>query len=705
MRPSLLSSLFAPARSLNGVGPRVEGLLNKLIGPRHQSAHARVIDLLWHLPVSVIDRELTPKIADARIGELATLEVTVAEHRSGGPRRGLRGPYRVLVEDDSGALELVYFNADAAYLKRLLPVGSRRLISGKLESYDGWLQMAHPDHVVKADGAGKLPLLEPIYPLTAGLTNTALRKVIGQALTRLPNLPEWIDRGWREQNQWPSFADALRRLHAPEADADLAASAPARTRVGYDELLANQLALAAIRQRLRRSTGRSLAAPSKLRQAILTKLPFTLTGAQGRALAEIDADLVSPHRMLRLLQGDVGSGKTVVALLAMATAVEAGAQAALMAPTEILARQHLKTLDSFAVPAGLRIKLLTGPERGREREEILAALQEGRIDLLIGTHALFQQNVGFRDLALVVIDEQHRFGVHQRLTLQAKGSGRGAELLVMTATPIPRTLLLTSYGDMDVSRLDEKPPGRKPVATRSLPSERLDEVIARLERAIGRGAQVYWVCPLVAESEILDIAAAEARYTDLHERFGDKVGLVHGQLSGKEKDRVMAAFAAGTLSILVSTTVIEVGVDVPNASIMIIEHAERFGLAQLHQLRGRVGRGTEKSSCILLYRTPLSELARERLEVMRRTEDGFVIAEEDLKLRGGGELLGTRQSGLPAMRVARLPEDAELLKAARDEARLVLARDPELKDPRSEPLKLLLYLFERDDAIKLMRAG
>jgi len=708
MRPNLLAPLFAPARSLKGVGPRIEALLNKLVAPRHQSAHVRVIDLLWHLPQGVIDRQLTPRIADARIGELATLEVTVAEHRPGGPRRGARAPYRVLVEDDSGALELVYFNADPAYLKRLLPRGSRRLISGKLESYDGWLQMPHPDHVVAVDAAGdvaKLPLFEPIYPLTAGLTNTTLRKVIAQALERLPALPEWIDAAWRERNAWPSFGEALKRMHSPESGGDFELSAPARLRLAYDELLANQLALAVIRQRLRRSAGRSLSASGKLRKAILAKLPFKLTSAQGRALAEIDADLRDPHRMLRLLQGDVGSGKTVVALLAMATAVEAGAQAALMAPTELLARQHLKTIDSFAASAGLKIALLSGREKGAERQDILAALAEGRIDILIGTHALFQEPVAFRDLALVVIDEQHRFGVHQRLALQAKGTGRGAELLVMTATPIPRTLLLTSYGDMDVSRLDEKPQGRKPVTTSVVPSERQEEVVGGIDRAIAKGAQIYWVCPLVAESEVLDMAAAEERHADLKKRFGAKVGLVHGRLSGKEKDRVMAAFAAGDLSILVSTTVIEVGVDVPSASIMVIEHAERFGLAQLHQLRGRVGRGEAQSSCILLYRKPLSEAAQTRLNVMKSTEDGFVIAEEHLKLRGGGEVLGTRQSGLPEFRVARLPEDEALLQAARDEARLTLSRDPDLTGPRSEVLKLLLYLFERDDAVLLMRAG
>jgi ATP-dependent DNA helicase RecG len=701
-RPTLLNPLFAPARSLKGVGPRVEALLNRIFGFNTPDG-ARVVDLLWHLPVGVIDRKLIASIAEGRIGELVTLDVTVVEHRPGGPRRGARAPYRVLVEDDSSALELVYFNADPAYLKRLLPQGSRRIVSGRLEAYDGLLQMPHPDHVIDAE-KGSLPSVEPVYPLTAGLSNSMLRKMIGLALDRLPEMPEWSDRDWVARQDWPGFAPALRRLHAPQAEADLGPSA-SRRRVAYDELFANQLALAAIRQKMRKSAGRRIAPESKLRAAILAGLPFKLTGAQVRTLAEIDADLASQNRMLRLLQGDVGSGKTVVGLLAMASAVETGAQAALMAPTELLARQHLKTITGLTASSGLRAALLTGRERGREREELLRRLEQGEIDILIGTHALFQEPIQFRDLALAVIDEQHRFGVHQRLALQAKGIGRGAELLVMTATPIPRTLLLTSYGDMDVSRLDQKPAGRKPISTRIVPAERLDEVIEGVGRAIEAGAQIYWVCPLVAESEVLDVAAAEERFVELKARFGEKAGLIHGKFPAKEKDRVMAAFVAGEISVLVSTTVIEVGVDVPNASIMIIEHAERFGLAQLHQLRGRVGRGTASSSCILVYRQPLSETARERLDVMRRTEDGFVIAEEDLRLRGGGELLGTRQSGVPEFRIARLPEDAELLQAARDEARLVLSRDPDLKGERAEQLRLLLYLFERDDAIKLIRAG
>ncbi|MEM9589922.1 MAG: ATP-dependent DNA helicase RecG [Pseudomonadota bacterium] len=726
MRPARLNPLFTPVRTLKGVGPRIEGLLNKLLAPKAQvpksgsvsgtvrgtergsasgtGGHARLIDLLWHFPVGLVDRTQMPSIAESPLGQIVTLTVRVAEHRPGGGRKGRRAPYRILVEDDRSALELVYFKADQRYLEKLLPVGETRVISGRLEAYDGRLQMSHPDHVAPLEGAG-VPEIEPVYPLTAGLSNTTLRKAIHGALDAIPTLPEWIDAAFLKKNGWDTFSDSLKQLHSPETENDLLPGNPSRQRLAYDELLANQLALAILRATMKRRAGRSISAPGRLRQKILDALPFELTGAQTRSLAEIDEDMADPLHMLRLLQGDVGSGKTIVALLAMATAAEAGHQAALMAPTELLARQHLETIERFAAPAQLRVRLLTGRERGKDRLAILDDLKAGEIDILIGTHALFQEAIAFRDLGLAVIDEQHRFGVHQRLALQAKGASAGAELLVMTATPIPRTLLLTSHGDLDVSRLDEKPPGRQPVLTRTVPLERLDEVVEGIERAVQGGAQVYWVCPLVSDSEMLDLAAAEERFAHLQKKFGDKVGLVHGKLAGKEKDAVMARFAAGDLSVLVSTTVIEVGVDVPNASIMIIEHAERFGLAQLHQLRGRVGRGAAQSSCVLLYKQPLGEIARERLNVMRSTEDGFVIAEEDLRLRGGGEVLGTRQSGLPAFRVAQLPEHQELLAAARDEARLCLSRMPRLEGELGERLRLLLYLFERDDAVKLMRAG
>jgi len=704
MRPHILSPLFAGVRSLEGVGPRLETTLKRLLRPGDETSEPYIIDLLFHLPTGLIDRRARPSIANAKPGQFATLEVSVLRHAP-PPRGKRRLPYRIFCEDGSGEIELVFFHSDQAYLNRLLPVGERRFISGRLEVYDGRLQMPHPDYVVTADEMEQLPLIEPVYPLTEGLSRKVLLKVEEQALARLPELPEWQDGPWIKAKGWLDFSTSLRLAHAPQSETDLLAESPARQRLAYDELLANQLALALIRRKLRRAKGRPVKATGTLRKALLDTLPFELTESQHQALAEIEADMAASTRMLRLLQGDVGSGKTVVALLAMATCVEAGYQAALMAPTEVLARQHLQSISNLSEGSGLRIGLLTGRERGHERDATLSGLEAGKIDILVGTHALIQDPVAFKDLALAVIDEQHRFGVHQRIALQSKGGDGGVEVLVMTATPIPRTLVLTNYGDMDASQLTEKPAGRKPVITRALPIERIADVTVRLGEALAAGAQAYWVCPLVEESDVLDVSAAEERYAQLTAQFGDQVGLIHGRLNSAEKDAVMAAFAAGDLSILVATTVIEVGVDVPNATIMVIEHSERFGLAQLHQLRGRVGRGAGQSSCILLYQPPLSEAARARLKILRETEDGFRIADEDLRLRGGGEVLGTRQSGLPSLRLARLPEDRDLLDAANDDAKLVLAQDPELTSARGEALRVLLYAFARDEAVRLLRAG
>ena len=565
--------------------------------------------------------------------------------------------------------------------------------------------MSHPDYVVGADEFSAMPLIEPVYPLTAGLTQKILLKALRQALELIPDFDEWLEPSMLTQETWRGFSAALRHAHAPESSADLMPSTQERRRLALDELLANQLALALVRGNLRGQAGRIISGDGRLRKTLMSTLPFELTRSQTDALGDIDHDMAASDRMLRLLQGDVGSGKTIVALLAMASAVESGAQAALMAPTEVLARQHYASFKEFAEPSGCRIALLTGRERGRERDALLAALASGEIDMLIGTHALFSDDVVYADLALAVIDEQHRFGVYQRLALQAKGTGPGVDVLVMTATPIPRTLVLTAYGDMDVSQLREKPAGRQPILTRAVPNERVNEVIDRLGKALDAGAQAYWICPLIEESETLDVSAAEDRYEDLKQRFGPKVGLVHGRLSAFQKDDVMAAFAAGELSMLVATTVIEVGVDVPSATIMVIEHSERFGLAQLHQLRGRVGRGSDQSACIFLYKPPLGETARARIEILRESDDGFRIAEEDLRLRGGGEVLGIRQSGLPVFRLASLPEHQDLLDMAHSDAHQTFTGDAQLTSKRGKALRVLLYLFARDEATRLLRAG
>ena len=693
MRPEILFKLFSPITALPGIGPRNAKLVERLAGPK-------TIELLWLLPRDIVDRRYAPRVAEATPDRIATLTVRVDEHAAPAVRRQ---PYRVFCSDDSGAITLVFFHARPDYLQQVLPTGATRVVSGRVERYRDTIQMTHPDHIAPPDEADSIRKVEPVYPLTASLSPKTLARAIGRALRDLPDLGEWLDPSHRSREGWPSWRDALAAAHAPTGSADLSPARPARARLAYDELLANQLTLAVMRARHKRAKGRSLTGDGKLTRAVLKSLPFPLTGAQTTALREIRADLAAPGAMLRLLQGDVGSGKTVVALFTMLTAVECGGQATLMAPTEILARQHLATLSGLVKTAGVRIEILTGRDKGKQRQEKLDRLSAGEIDILVGTHALFQSDVAFRDLMAAVIDEQHRFGVHQRLSLTEKGGG--VDVLVMTATPIPRTLTLTVYGDLEVSRLTEKPAGRRPVDTRTLPLERLPEVVEAADRARGRGAKIYWVCPLVEESEETDLAAAEERYLSLAARFGDTVALVHGRMSSADKDAAVARFAEGPAQILVATTVIEVGVDVPDATVMVIEHAERFGLAQLHQLRGRIGRGEKQSTCLLLYGQPIGETAKSRLRILRETEDGFRIAEEDLRLRGAGEVLGTRQSGLPVFRLADLAAHGDLLPVARDDAGLVLERDPELTSDRGRALRTLLYLFERDAAIVNLRSG
>ena len=705
MRPPLLNPLFAGASGLKGIGEKLDKLLASFLRPAHgtHGTTTRIVDLLFHLPSGVVDRRFRPQIGHLPREGVVTVEATVMRHRP-PPPMNKRVPYRVDVSDGTGVLSLVFFHSYAESIRRALPEGEIRFISGKIDWFNAEPQMAHPDHIVSREEFGRMPLIEPVYPLTEGLSPKVLAKAIGQALEKLPDLPEWQDQAFLQRHGWPSFTLALRSLHHPEAPSSMGPEAPARRRLAYDELLANQLALSLVRANMKRAQGRRLPGTGDLRAKLIKALPYSLTTAQREAVEDILRDMGSGDRMLRLLQGDVGSGKTVVALLALAAAVESGAQGALMVPTEILARQHHATLSKLCAMAGISITLLTGREKGKTREEILARVLSGDTQIVVGTHALFQDDVAFKDLGLVVIDEQHRFGVHQRLALQAKAGG-ATDLLVMTATPIPRTLALTVYGDMDVSKLTEKPAGRLPIDTRVIPMSRMDEVIEGLARAMAQGNRAYWVCPLVEESEAVDLAAAEERFLQLASRFKGQVGLVHGRMKGPDKDRVMQEFKDGTLSLLVSTTVIEVGVDVPEATAIVIENAERFGLAQLHQLRGRVGRGSGKSSCLLLYQEPLGETAKSRLSIMRETEDGFRIAEEDLRLRGAGEMLGTRQSGLPLFRMADLTADGDLLAAARDDAQLVLNRDPKLASARGEALRILLYLFERDEAIRLLSAG
>ena len=702
LRPTDLDILFRPVTSLTGVGPRLSQIMVKLFPHLPESVEPRLIDLILHKPAGLIDRRTQPGITNAVPGEIATFKVTIDEHRP-PPRGNRRVPYRVGVHDETGDLALVFFHGHNDYLIKTLPLGETRYVSGRVEDYGGLLQMPHPDHIVTEEAFHALPLVEPIYPLTAGLSSKVLSKAMRQAVESIPTLTEWNDNAMMKRQKWPSFKLSLEAMHKPGGSESLSPENPAIQRLSYDELLASQLALALTRKRVKKVRGVPKIAEGKLFEAIKRALPFELTDAQETALVEIREDLEAPERMLRVLQGDVGAGKTVVALLTMASAIEAGYQTALMAPTEILARQHMKTISEFSSAAGLNVEILTGREKGAQRRTILERTENGEIDILIGTHALFQPTVHFKKLGFVIIDEQHRFGVQQRLQLTSKGEA--VDLLAMTATPIPRTLVLTYFGDMDVSKLQGKPKGRQPIHTTTASLDRISEITERVAQATDNGEKVYWVCPLVEENEELDFTAAEHRYQELRGALGHRVALVHGQMLPAEKEAAMQRFKSSDASILVATTVIEVGVDVPDATIIVIEHAERFGLSQLHQLRGRVGRGSRKSSCLLLYKSPLGEVARQRLQVMKDTEDGFVIAEEDLKLRGEGDLLGTRQSGMPGFRIAELAYHGDLLQMARDDARLMVEKDADLETGRGIALRRLLYLFNRDEAIKLLKAG
>lgn len=693
-RPEILFPLFAELTGLDGIGPKTAQNLEQIEIKKPR-------DLLFSLPYSGIDRRLRPSVSGATFPDVITVEVLVGTHT---PARNKGGAYRIHVDDAETEFQLVFFHARGDYLQRVLPTGERRIVSGRVELFDGIAQMVHPDHILPVDQMDAIPSFEPVYHLTAGVTQKTMVKAAISAVARLPKLDEWVDAAQKSRAKWPDWHDAMALAHAPQSLSDLAPTTPARERLAYDEFFAHQVTLALARSRLRRAKGVISDATGDIQGRVLAALPYAPTGAQSRAIAEIRHDMAQPERMNRLLQGDVGAGKTLVAFMALLIAVEAGGQGVMMAPTEILARQHLEGLKPLAESAGVVLEVLTGRDKGADRKAKLAALARGDIHILVGTHAVFQADVAFHDLRLAIIDEQHRFGVRQRLELGKKGAG--ADVLVMTATPIPRSLSLAQYGDMDVSVLDEKPPGRKPISTAMVSTGRMDEVVAHLRKAIAEGRQAYWVCPLVEESESVDLTAAEERFKRLRAILGDEVvGLVHGQMPPAEKDAAMARFQRGETPVLVATTVIEVGVDVPNASIMVVERAEIFGLAQLHQLRGRVGRGDQASTCLLLYQAPLSENGRKRLTVLRETEDGFRIAETDLEMRGAGDLIGTAQSGVPRFRIADMENQNSLMQIAQSDARKLLHDDPGLTSDQGKAARVLLWLMEQDRAIRLISVG
>lgn len=700
-RPEALEPLFRSLHTVKGVGDKLAALLTRFFGAP-DGQEAIVLDVLMHMPSGMVDRRRQVGIAEAYLNQVVTLRLHIDRHQP-PPRGKPHVPHRVFAHDETGEISLVFFRAQGGWVEKALPVGEERYVSGQVGFFNGEKQITHPDYIVEPDKFATLPLVEPVYPLTNGLSSKALAKLVRQAVDVLPDIPEWIDGATMAQRKWPSFTQAMRMVHLPDNPGETELWAPARQRLAYDEYLAGQITLQIVRSTMVTERGIARTFTGNATLKVNSLLPFSMTEGQKSALDDILKDLAAPTRMSRLLQGDVGSGKTVVALMAMAAMTESGAQSALMAPTELLASQHFRTIKPLCDAAGIGCALLTGKMPAAERRKILAGLADGSISIAVGTHALFQSDIEFKDLGLTVVDEQHRFGVHQRLALTDKG--RHSDLLVMTATPIPRTLVLTHFGDMEVSVLREKPAGRQPIDTAVLSINDYARVIARLQARLAEGAQAYWVCPLVEESETLEVVSAEDRFAELQKVFGNQVALVHGRMSAAAKQGVMDRFKANEIKLLVATTVIEVGVDVPNASIMIIEHAERFGLAQLHQLRGRVGRGSQRSACLLLYKEPLSETAKARLETIKSTEDGFVIAERDLELRGQGDLLGTRQSGMPGYRLAVPDVHRHLLEFAHDDAKALLLRNPGLTGPEGEATRMLLYLFRKHLALPLIRAG
>lgn len=695
-RPASLFPLFASVTTLPGIGARLGSLIEKRIG-------STVLDMLRHSPVGVIDRTARPDISHITAGQLVTLEITITS-RNISPRHISR-PSRIIGENDTGEVEIIFFKADPQFLERSLPIGEKRIISGTAELFNDRVQIPHPDYILSSSQTDQLPSFEPIYPLTAGLKGKTLRKAISAAIPKVASQAEWIDEKRLQTHNWPAFDEAIKQLHSPRSEADLAPNHPARERLAYDELLANQLALSLIRQQTSTDVkGKVISGEGHLRAQLRAQLAFSLTGAQERVLAEIFNDQAQTTRMLRLVQGDVGSGKTLVALLAMLNAVECGAQAALLAPTEILAKQHYKTICDLLELLQIPVGLLVGGAKTKAKTQMLEAIHAGQIPVVIGTHALLTDDVHFANLGLAVVDEQHRFGVKQRLNLSEKGDG--CDVLVMTATPIPRTLSMTAYGDLQSSIIDEKPPGRQEIETALLNIERLDEIVDKLKQRLSPSMRAYWICPLVEESDTTDITSAEERFAVLQQQLPQtNPQLLHGKMKPAEKEQAMALFQSGESQLIVATTVVEVGVDVPEAGIMIIEHAERFGLAQLHQLRGRVGRGSIKSSCLLAYKAPLSETATSRLQIMRESNDGFRLAEEDLRLRGPGEILGQRQSGMPEFALVDFAAHAHLIPRARAEADQIISKMPHLDGPGAEKYRVLLSLFEKDNAITYLQSG
>ena len=685
MRPKILYKLFSNIISLKGIGPKNAKVIERLCGKY-------VIDLLFHKPSTYIDRRNSPKIIDLEEGKIATIIVTIDSH---SPSFNKRMPYRINCTDNTGSVSIVYFNLRGPYLKKIFPVGRQKVISGKFEKFNDNFQITHPQHVVDIDNLDNVKKIECIYPLTSGLTSKTIQKSINSALINLDPLPEWIPDDKIRTNNWPNWNEAIKKIHNPINTSD-SVNSLFLERLVFDELLAQQLTIRLIKNKISHTQGIALERNNKFINQLEKKLDFSLTNDQLKTIDEISSDQSKPSKMLRLLQGDVGSGKTIVALFAMMQCLENEKRSILMAPTEILAEQHFNTIANIINSMNLTCSLITSSTK--ENHNFNA-------DILIGTHALFQEKVSFDNIGLVVIDEQHKFGVHQRILLNEK-AGNDCDILLMTATPIPRTLELAAYGDTDISKIMEKPKNRKEINTKSINITKVEDLKKSLNKIIDKGEKIYWVCPLVDESEKLQLQSVNERLKDLRNYYNDySVEIVHGQMQQEDKNSVMQKFKSGKVNILVATSVIEVGIDDPDATVIIIENAERFGLSQLHQLRGRVGRGAKTSTCILLFNGPLTENAKRRIKIMKETNDGFKIAEEDLDIRGAGEILGSKQSGVPNFKLSNLDKHKHLLEEARETAIKTIKDDPQLKSSLGKAQRVLLHLFRNDVAIDYLKTG
>ena len=696
IRPQFLFPLFGSLENLKGIGSKTVLNLKKI-------GIYKPLDFLYSFPTNLKTRVFANTVSDLNVNKVVIIKIKIIKHNF----KYFKGPLNIEVTDGLKKINLIFFNAKNDWIKKNFPIEQERIISGKLEKYKNQFQIIHPDYIEKIFDIDKIPVIEPIYSLTKGISQKVFLNSVNQILQLISeeiSNCEWINKKRLKEMNWTDFKNSLKKIHNPKTNEDISLNSNYRLRLAYDELLSHQLSLVIARSFSKKNTKKRKKIGYKFSTLMKKRLPFSLTNSQEKCIAEIQSDLSNDERMYRLIQGDVGSGKTLVAFFSMLFVAENSGQAVLMVPTDILAKQHYNNFQEYTKNIEVNSVLLTGKMKTNEKKQVLEAIKLGQADIIIGTHSLFQKGVIFENLELVIIDEQHKFGVQQRHDLIQKGEN--LDILVMTATPIPRTLELANYGDMDISRILDKPMNRQKIDTSIISEKKIEILISRISEICKKGTQSYWVCPLIEEGDKSELVAIEQRFSSLNKMLpGIKIDILHGKMSEEQKNKIMTSFKNGNIQILLATTVIEVGIDVPNATIIVIEGAERFGLAQLHQLRGRVGRGKKQSNCILIYSKNIGRLGKERLEVLRKFDNGFDIAEEDLKMRGGGNPIGQQQSGIPKFRIANLDFDKELLSYANQDANEIIKNNKYLKGEHGKNLRVLLHLMNKDNSLKLLESG